>query len=140
MMHSGRFAFVAAAAVVALVAAGCDRQRHPAETAGQQIDRAAQTAGERLDRATSEAAEKSKEAAAKAANALDDAALTAKVKAALFAEPGLKMLQIDVETHDGVVTLAGTVDTPVLHERAVQIAAALMGVRKVVDRLVVKAA
>lgn len=138
MMHPGRFAIVAAA--VALVAAGCDRQRHPAETAGQQIDRAAQTAGERLDRAATEAAEKGKDAAAKAANALDDAAVTAKVKAALFAEPGLKMLQIDVATHDGVVTLAGTVDTQVLHERAVQIAGALIGVRKVVDRLVVKAA
>ena len=138
MKHSRRFA-IAAAAAVALVAVGCDRQRHPAETAGQQIDRAAQTAGERLDRAATEASEKSREAAAKAANALDDAAITAKVKAALFAEPGLKMLQIDVATQDGVVTLAGTVDTQVLHERAVQIAGALMGVRKVVDRLVVKA-
>ena len=140
MRHRGRFAIAAAAIAVALVAAGCDRERHPAETTGQQIDRAAQGAGERLDRAATEAAAKSKEAAAKAANALDDAALTAKVKAALFAEPGLKMLQIDVETRDGVVTLAGTVDTPVLHERALQIAGALMGVRKVVDRLVVKAA
>ena len=139
MRHSRRYAIVAAAAAIALIAAGCDRQRHPAETAGQQIDRAAQTAGERLDRVASEASEKSKEAAAKAANVLDDAAITAKVKAALFAEPGLKMLQIDVATQDGVVTLAGTVDTPVLHERAVQIAGALMGVREVVDRLVVKA-
>lgn len=138
MRHRGRFGIAAAATAIALVSGGCDR--HPAETTGQQIDRAAQGAGERLDRAATEAAAKSKEAAAKAANALDDAALTAKVKAALFAEPGLKTLQIDVETRDGVVTLAGTVDTPVLHERALQIAGALTGVRKVIDRLVVKAA
>jgi hyperosmotically inducible protein len=140
MTNASRFAVALLTATAALVASGCDQQRHAAESTGRQIDRAAQTAGERLDHAATEATQKSKEAAAKAASAIDDAALTAKVKAALFAEPGLKSLQIDVATHDGVVTLAGTVDTPVLHERAVQIAGALMGVRKVVDRLVVKAA
>ena len=70
----------------------------------------------------------------------DDAALTAKVKAALFAEPGLKTLQIDVETHEAVVTLAGSVDSDVLHQRALQIAGSLTGVRQVIDKLVVKTA
>ena len=80
----------------------------------------------------------SKDVAAKTANVVDDAALTAKVKAALFAEPGLKTLQIDVATRDGVVTLAGSVDSDVLHHRAVQIAGAMSGVNQVVDKLVVK--
>ncbi len=80
---------IAGLASLALIAAGCDQQRHPAETAGQKIDRAAETAGEKIDRAGNEAAEKTKVAATKAAGVLDDAALTAKVKAALFAEPGL---------------------------------------------------
>jgi len=118
----------AAIAGVALMASGCDR-RHPAETAGQKVDRAA-----------NEVAVTTKDLAAHAASAVDDAALTAKVKAALFAEPELKTLQIDVETHDAVVTLAGSVDSDVLHRRAVQIAGALSGVRQVVDKLVVKAA
>ena len=80
-----------------------------------------------------------KDAASKTAAALDDGAITAKVKAALFAEPGLKTLQIEVETHDAVVTLAGSVDTPELRDRAVKIAGSLDGVRQVVDKLVVKA-
>lgn len=140
---------VAALASLALIVSGCDQQRNPAETAGQKMDRAAETAGQKIDRAAesakqkidragSEAAETTKEAAAKAGSALDDAALTAKVKAALFAEPGLKTLQIEVETHDGVVTLAGAVDSPVLRQRAVEIAGAMMGVRQVEDKLVVK--
>src|SRR4029453_14549487 len=104
-------------------------QQHPAETAGQKVDRA-----------TNEVAATTKEIAAHAASAGDDATITAKVKAALFAKPGLKTLQIVVETHDAVVTLAGSVDSDVLHRRAVQIASALSGVRQVVDKLVVKAA
>jgi len=103
--------------------------KHPAAAAGQKVDRAAD-----------EVAATTKDIAAKAANAVDDAAITAKVKAALFAEPGLKTLQIDVETHDAVVTLAGSVDSDVLRKRAVQIAGALSGFRQVVDKLVVKAA
>jgi osmotically-inducible protein OsmY len=124
--HS-RWIGVALGAGFALAAAGCD-QRHPTETAGQ-----------KLDRATQEVAASTKEAASKTAAALDDAALTTKVKAALFAEPGLKTLQIEVETHDQVVTLAGSVDTPTLRDRAVTIAGSLDGVRQVIDKLVVKA-
>ncbi len=108
----------------ALVA--CD-QRHPSETTGQ-----------KLDRATQDVAASTKDAASKTAAALDDGAITAKVKAAIFAEPGLKTLQIEVETHDAVVTLSGSVDTAELRERAVKIAGSLSGVRQVVDKLVVK--
>ena len=56
----------------------------------------------------------------------------------MFAEPGLKTLQINVDTKDGVVTLSGTVDTPVLKERAMQIAQQVDGVRSVVDNLAIK--
>ena len=115
-------------AAAALSVSGCDQQRHPADTAGQKVDRAAD-----------QVAATTKDVASKAANVVDDAALTVKVKAALFAEPGLKTLQIDVETRDAVVTLAGSVDSDVLHRRAVQIAGSLSGVRQVVDKLVVKA-
>jgi hyperosmotically inducible protein len=131
---SMRAAFCAA---VALIATGCD-QKHPAQSTGQAIDRAADTAGQKIDRAGKEVATATKDVAAKTANVVDDAALTAKVKAALFAEPGLKTLQIDVETHDAVVTLAGSVDSDVLHKRAVEIAGAMSGVSQVVDKLVVK--
>lgn len=121
------FRGAALVAAIGLTAAGCNQDRHPAETAGQKVDRAA-----------NEVAASTKNIATNAANVVDDAALTAKVKAALFAEPGLKTLQIDVQTHDAVVTLAGSVDSDVLHKRAVQIAGSLSGVRQVVDKLVVK--
>ena len=119
---------LALCAALALAITGCD-QRKPGETAGQ-----------KLDRATQDAAATTKDAAAQAGAALDDSAITAKVKAALFAEPGLKTLQIEVDTHDSVVTLSGSVDTPELRERAVKIAGSLNGVRQVVDKLVVKSA
>ena len=114
-------------AAIGMTASGC-QERNPAETAGQKVDRAA-----------NEVAATTKSVAANAANVIDDAALTTKVKAALFAEPGLKTLQIDVETREAVVTLSGAVDSDVLKQRAVQIAGAMSGVRQVVDKLVVKA-
>ncbi len=112
----------------ALAAAGCDQQN------------SSETTGQKLDRAADKVAAKTSEAAGKTADAIDDSALTAKVKAAILAEPGLKTLQIGVETHDAVVTLTGSVDSPPLKDRAKQIAASVSGVRDVVDNLVTKAA
>lgn len=116
----------AAITAIAMMTAGCD-QRHPNETTGQKIDRA-----------TDKVAATTKDATTKAANAADDAAVTAKVKAALFAEPGLKTLQIEVETHEAVVTLAGSVESESLRQRVVQIAGSLNGVRNAVHNLVIK--
>ena len=115
-----------AGAAVMTTACG-DRQ--PAETAGRKLDRATDQVAAATDRAT-----------AKAAVAVDDAAITTKVKSAVFAEPGLKTLQIGVDTKDGVVTLSGTVDTPVMKERAMQIAQHVEGVRSVVDNIAIKTA
>src|SRR5688572_2147611 len=42
---------------------------------------------------------------------LDDASVTAKVKSALIAEPGLSGLAIDVDTAQNVVTLNGSVSS-----------------------------
>ena len=74
----------------------------------------------------------------KAVTATDDAAITAKVKTAILAEPGLKSLQINVDTKDGTVTLSGTVDNADLRERAKQLASSTSGVKGVVDQLTVK--
>jgi len=122
-----RTTVVTLSTALALMAAGCDQ-------------RSTDTAGRKVDRATQDVAATTKDAANKTAAALDDGAITAKVKAALFAEPGLKTLQIEVDTRDAVVTLTGSVDTPDLRERAVKIAGSLSGVRRVVDKLVVKTA
>jgi hyperosmotically inducible periplasmic protein len=74
----------------------------------------------------------------KVAAAVDDTALTAKVKAALLAEPGLKSLQINVETKNAEVVLSGFVDSDASRERAKQVASNISGVATVVDQLTVK--
>ena len=71
--------------------------------------------------------------------AADDAAITARVKAAVFAEPALKSLNIHVDTKDAIVTLSGSVDSTDLRERAKQIATSMVGVHGVVDNLMPRA-
>ena len=66
------------------------------------------------------------------------AALTTKVKTALMAEPGLRSLEINVDTRDNIVTLNGTVDSQEKKQRAMQIAQKVEGVKSVSDNLVVK--
>jgi len=111
----------------------CEKQ-HPAETAGKKIDQAAEKAGEKMG----EASKKLSEQMDKAGEVLDDAAITTKVKAAILAEPGLKVLQINVDTTKAVVTLSGLVDSQQNSDRAKEIAGAVAGVKGVENRLVVK--
>jgi len=84
-------------------------------------------------------ASKTNQAADKIGGAADDAAITAKVKAAILAEPGLKSLSINVDTKDATVTLSGNVASDNLRDRAKQIAMSTEGVKNVVDNLTVKA-
>jgi osmotically-inducible protein OsmY len=115
--------------------AACD-QSGPAESAGKKIDQTADDASRKLGAAADKVTEKLGEQNAKASVALDDAEITARVKASFFAEPGLKTLQISVDTVKGVVTLTGSVDTPENKTRAKDLAAAVAGVKDVDNRLV----
>ena len=63
--------------------------------------------------------------------ALRDAAVTARVKAALLAERGLPSLSIAVETYEGRVQLSGFVRAPELVSRVGRLTAAVTGVRTV---------
>ena len=69
---------------------------------------------------------------------VDDATITAKVKAAILGEPGLKSLQIGVETYKDVVQLSGFVDSAQVKARAGEVAAGVSGVQSVRNNLVVK--
>lgn len=88
--------------------------------------------------AASDASNKVAAATDKVAVAVDDSAITAKVKAALLAEPGLSSLQISVDTKNATVTLTGAVDTANSRDRAKQVASSVAGVSSVVDQLTVK--
>ncbi len=134
---------VLAAASFALLGAGCsDRTPNTTSSAPSTTyapSTPATTVGEKMDKAADKVATATDKATTNAAVAIDDTAITTKVKAAVLAEPGLQSLKIEVDTKDAVVTLAGTVDSPALKERAAQIAQNVGGVRSVVDNLIVKA-
>ncbi|HEY0975065.1 MAG TPA: BON domain-containing protein [Solimonas sp.] len=60
-----------------------------------------------------------------------DAAVTAKVKAALLAEKNLKSLDINVETQNGVVQLSGFAVSSAQVDQAVDVATNVKGVKNV---------
>jgi osmotically-inducible protein OsmY len=69
---------------------------------------------------------------------LDDTVITTKVKAAIFDEPTLKMLQINVKTYKGVVQLSGYVDSAQSVQKAGEVAGSVTGVTEVKNDLNVK--
>jgi hyperosmotically inducible protein len=119
------------AAGTALFASGCDQRASTEKTTSATPPATAPSTTEKM-------AAKTESATNKVADKMDDAAITAKVKTALMAEPGLKSLEINVDTRDNNVTLAGTVGSPDLKQKAVQIAQGVEGVKSVNDQLVVK--
>ena len=121
--------------VVGLTA--CDKPG-PAETAGKKIDQTADEAGKKMGEAADKIGEKMSEQREKASVAIDDAEITAKVKEAIFAEPGLKSLQINVDTIKGLVTLSGMVDSQESSNKAKALASGVAGVKDVENRLAVK--
>lgn len=71
---------------------------------------------------------------------IDDSAITTKVKSALLAEKDVNSFDIKVKTYDGTVQLSGFVDSQWQIDKAVQVASAVKGVRKVTNDLVHKSA
>ena len=69
---------------------------------------------------------------------LDDSLVTGRVKAALMDAADVKSLQINVETRDGVVQLAGFVASAAMKDKAGRITAAIDGVKSVDNVLVVR--
>lgn len=137
------------ALLLAVGLAACDQQPGPAENAGKMIDQTANDAGQKIGEAADKmgnaieatgdkVGEKMGEQSEKAAVAVGDTEITAKVKAAIFAEPGLSTLQISVETVNGDVSLSGSVDTQENIDRAKGLAGAVAGVKSVDNKLVIK--
>ncbi len=69
---------------------------------------------------------------------VDDAVITTKVKSSIFADPALKVLQINVETFKGVVQLSGFVDSRQSATKAAEVAQSVKGVVSVKNNLIVK--
>lgn len=73
--------------------------------------------------------------AREAVQSAGDAAITAKVKAALLADKDISALDIHVSTNQGVVTLEGTVERPELADRAAKLTASVSGVKRLDNQL-----
>lgn len=69
---------------------------------------------------------------------LDDAVITTKVKAAIFNEPTLKSMEINVETFKGRVQLSGFISTQANATTAMNVARAIPGVLNVTDDMRLK--
>lgn len=67
-----------------------------------------------------------------------DAAITTRVKTAIFNEPALKVMDISVSTDDNVVTLSGSVKSRAERAKAIAVARQVDGVKAVKTDLVVK--
>lgn len=137
MKNLGNLKLIGISLLLVIGLAACDKPG-PAETAGKKIDQTADKVGEKIGEAADKVGEKLNEQGEKAGVVIDDAEITAKVKAAIFAEPGLKSLQISVDTIKGVVTLTGSVDSPASSDKAKALAGAVTGVKQVEDRLALK--
>lgn len=134
---------IATAGVLSLGLLACD-QKPSAEKVGQDIDRAIDKTGQQITQAADKAEDKMEQAksvvsekAASTGATIADAAITAKVKSALIAEPGLKSTGIDVVTEKGVVSLFGTTASDASRDRATQLAAAVEGVKAVENNLAI---
>ncbi len=133
------FKLIGISMLVAAGLAACDKPGPgPAETAGQKIDQTAVAAGDKIGETVDKVGDKLGEQSDKAGVVIDDAEITAKVKAAVFAEPGLKTLQIGVDTVKGVVTLSGSVDSQASSDRVKGLAGAVAGVSAVENQLEIK--
>ncbi|HEX2567533.1 MAG TPA: BON domain-containing protein [Burkholderiales bacterium] len=112
---------ILAAFLIVFLLVGCGPK--PKTQAGASTG-SSQTPGQKLDAATAEAK-----------SAGSDAAMTAKVKAALANDVGLKTLNIDVDSNGGVVTLRGQVDSVDTKKRAQEAAQSVKGVTWVQNQL-----
>ena len=75
------------------------------------------------------------EAAPGTTAATTDTAITQAVKEKLLLQPETSAGNISVDTHDGVVTLTGTVKSPQEKEQVIQTARNTQGVQRVEDKL-----
>lgn len=137
MKLSGNVKLIGISLLLAVGLAACNKPG-PAETAGKKLDESVDKAGQKIGDTAESVGDKMSAQSAKAGVAIDDAEITTKVKAAIFAEPGLKTLQISVDTVKGVVTLTGSVNSQANSDRAKALAAAVADVKMVENKLVIK--
>lgn len=79
-----------------------------------------------------------KDGKASVGNSVDDGIVTAKVKSALLADPGVKSFDIAIVTRKGEVQLSGFVDNQAQVDRAIDISRGVEGVQSINNQMHVK--
>lgn len=118
------------AATVAVLA-GCDRSTTLA-------DRTTPPPANSAPPSTTPSAPVTQAPSRSAGQTVDDAAVTAKVKAALVGDSQVKATDVNVDTDRGVVRLSGMVETQAEADRAVELARGVSGVVSVANNLRVR--
>jgi len=114
------------------------RRADPTPTVAERTAAATDMARDRTAATTSTAADTTRGATAAAGDAVSDTVITTKVKADLAADPGVKAMDVHVETVKGVVMLSGFVPSKAEADKAVQLARGVRGVTEVKSSIQVK--
>ena len=132
MTYTGRTLTLAAAGALAFMLNACDSKPssdNPARSFESLVENAGRDSGPKAPAAGTPGAP--------SPSMSSDAALAAKVKAALSREPALRSITVAVNAADGVVTLTGTADTPAKSDQAAMVALKVEGVQSVKNEMVV---
>jgi BON domain-containing protein len=135
--YLGKTLSLTIAGALLLGLAACD-QEPKADSPGKTLDKLVENAGRDLESAPAPAPVAPGQSAAQPGGSpATDAAIAARVKAALSAEPELRTVVVDVKSADGIVTLYGTADSSAKSHQAAMVALNVDGVRSVKNEMVV---
>ena len=134
MNMENSFKAVFASMMIVSGLAACDKPG-PAESAGKKIDQATENVSTSVSNSAEKAGNTIAESSRSTGQAIDDSEITAKIKALLLNEPGLKSLKISVNTEKGEVILTGKADTQANRAKATKIAESVDGVSSVKNQL-----
>lgn len=137
-MRTNTVVTLVAALALAGAVVGCNKAE--TDRAEEQVKKAGEETSAALDRAGEEVKEGAAELQRRAEPLLEDAAVTARVKAKLAADPEVAAYTIDVDTVNHVVTLSGSVGSAAESAEAEKLARGTEGVTEVVNRLTVGSA
>ncbi len=134
MNMDNSFKAVFASMMIVSGLAACDKPG-PAESAGKKIDQATENVSTSVSNSAEKAGNTIAESSRSTGQAIDDSEITAKIKALLLNEPGLKSLKISVNTEKGEVILTGKADTQANRTKTTKIAESVNGVSSVNNQL-----
>lgn len=115
-----------------------ERTAAAVDTTRDRTTAAVDTTRDRTATATTTTTDTARHTTAAAGDAVSDTVITTKVKADLAADPGVKAMDVHVETVKGVVMLSGFVPSKAEADKAVQLARGVKGVTEVKSSIQVK--